>query len=143
MANLVLLPQASGLGYYTYSAQDRQYGTEATIKAIQEVADTLRTSQPDVPIGIGDISFAAGGSMRPHQSHRHGKDIDIRPLRTDGLQSPIKISDTAYSRARTELLVKTLLAHGNVKKILFNDRAIRGVRSFPGHDNHLHVEMKS
>lgn len=139
----LLLPQVSGLGYYSYVSIDRQYGTPKTINTVREVAKTFVTKMPHVLIGIGDISLAQGGRMSPHATHQHGTNVDIRPLRKDGKQSPVDITDPQYSRENTKILVASLSAHKNVKRILFNDTAIAGVYYLTGHNNHLHVEMKS
>ena len=142
-SSFIQLPQQSGFGYYSYATPAEQYGTAAAIKTLQDVARTFRLNLPNLQIGIGHISLAQGGNFPPHKSHQRGTDIDIRPLRTDGQHQPVRISDTAYSRDNTRLLVEALLAHQNVKKILFNDSQISGVTSYPGHDNHLHVSTKT
>jgi len=140
---LVLLPPVCGDGYYPISSMDRQYGTPDTIRTLQDVAGQFRIKLPHLPIGIGDISFAAGGAMIPHQSHRRGTNVDIRPLRQDARMDRVAIGDPQYSKAYTQLLVESLLAHRNVRRILFNDTSIPGVHYFAGHNNHLHVEMTS
>lgn len=135
-----MLPPA-GLGYYIFSPSTRQYGTHATIKMLLDIARQQNWNMPNLPIGIGDISLKNGGSMTKHQAHRLGRNVDIRPFRKDGRRLPINIHDVeSYDRDMTELLVQNLLAHRNVRKILFNDVSIHGVRFFAGHDNHLHVE---
>ena len=139
---LVQLPQQCGFGYYSYSSGDRQYGTPETIKALQQVAMTFRNNLPAVQIGIGDMSFVDGRVMSPHQSHRSGRNVDIRPLRKDNQNSPVTITDQHYSRENTHLLVESLLAHRNVSKILFNDTKIKGVVLYAGHHNHMHVEFR-
>ncbi|MGA8054434.1 MAG: peptidoglycan-binding domain-containing protein [Burkholderiales bacterium] len=141
-APLILLPQASGMGHYSYSPLANQYGTAACIQALRDVCAQFRRNLPDVEIGIGDISFARGGHMSPHQSHREGRHVDLRPLRKDKKRLPVTISDPSYSRELTKLLVQSLRAHRNVKSILFNDTQIPGTTSYAGHDNHLHVTMK-
>lgn len=127
-------------GYYSYSEARKQWGTPKTIRMLQDVAQTFHNARPDLRIGIGDISFRDGSPMPPHTSHRSGRNIDIRPLRRDGKQSPVTITDPKYDRQATRLLVQILFAQPIVKKILFNDSEIEGVRPFPGHHNHLHVE---
>jgi peptidoglycan hydrolase-like protein with peptidoglycan-binding domain len=142
-APLVLLPQVSGEGYYSYSAADRQWGTSACIKTLQDIATGFRWNLPAVQIAIGDISFAKGGTMSPHGTHKAGLHVDLRPLRADAKHLPVTIADTAYSREYTKLLVQAFQAHKNVKSILFNDTKSAGVTPWAGHDNHLHVTMKS
>ena len=80
--------------------------------------------------------------MPGHGSHRRGIDVDIRPLRKDKQKAPVTIHDNQYSREMTKQLVGLLQKDPNVQLILFNDSQIPGVRSSPGHDNHLHVRFK-
>jgi hypothetical protein len=97
---------------------------------------------PNAPVGIGDMSFANGAPMSPHKTHRNGRNADIRPIRTDGKQMPVSITDVEYSRDRTKALVSLFRADINLKSILFNDAHVAGVTHWEGHDNHLHVSMK-
>ena len=81
--------------------------------------------------------------MKEHHTHRDGREIDIRPLRTDKKNLPVTIFDSHYSRDLTKVLVENLVAHGNVKGVLFNDSQIKGVTPWPGHNNHLHLHIKA
>jgi murein endopeptidase len=139
---LQLLPQVSGKGYYSYSPTDRQYGTLDTINTIVRIALDYFRNQ-GVEIGIGDMSFHDRHAMAPHHTHRDGKCVDIRPLRKDRLARPVNIFSLDYDREATRLLAASLLAHRNVQTILFNDAQIHRVKSWVGHDNHLHVKMRS
>lgn len=136
------LPREQGKGYYSYSSPENQHGTPATIQALRDVAKTMLASDPTHPIGIGDISYSTGGKMSGHDSHRQGRHVDIRPLRKDGERLPVTIQSTDYDQERTRRLVEALLAHKNVRAILFNDSKIKGVSWWKGHDNHLHVTMR-
>ena len=128
-----------GTGYYSYSAATRQYGTDEMIRLLVSVGATLRRAGLDM--GIGDMSFEQGGDMPPHKTHRSGRHVDLRPLRTDANQAPTSIGDPSYSREGTRALVEALLHGASVRRLLFNDREIAGVRPFPRHDNHLHLEL--
>lgn len=138
---LVLLPQ-NGKGYYTYSELKKQYGTPKCLKALQSICAQFSTKFADIKVGIGDISLQGGGELLPHRSHKQGLNVDVRPLRKDKKNLPVTITEPNYSRPFTKVLVECVLADGNVKAILFNDTQIKGVRSWPGHDNHLHITMK-
>ena len=138
----VLLPQVGGNGYYSYTTMDKQYGTQKTVDAIVEVCRQWMMPNPTAPVGLGDMAYRGGAPMAPHHSHRDGKEIDIRPVRTDRKSAPTNIHDPTYDRQATSVLVALLLAHPNVHTILFNDSAIKGVKHWAGHDNHLHVKMK-
>jgi hypothetical protein len=138
---LVLLPQHA-LSYYSYSPIGRQYATTKCVQALQRICGQFSLKFPGLKIGIGDISFEQGGEMLPHKTHKHGVNVDVRPLRKDKRNLPTFISQPDYSREFTKVLVACLLSDANVKAILFNDTHIKGVKSWPGHDNHLHVTMK-
>lgn len=130
-----------GSGYYLYSNQDRCWGTPAAIQSIRNLAAALVRS--GIEIAVGDISFAQGGRMSPHGSHRRGIDVDIRPQRIDQARLPVNITDPNYSRERTNTVVQELRKDENLALILFNDQKIEGVRFWEGHHNHLHIRFKS
>jgi peptidoglycan hydrolase-like protein with peptidoglycan-binding domain len=127
--------------FYLYSNRDRVWGTAKTIQSLRTLAASLNAS--GIVIGVGDISFAQGGKMAPHGSHRRGTDVDIRPQRKDGGRVPIAITDPAYSHDNTLKMVQTLQRDSNLHLILFNDSKIKGVRFYKGHHNHLHVRFKA
>lgn len=139
--SLILLPQMSGNGYYSYSPLGQQYGTQPTVDTIVRICRDWFRNQGCL-VGIGDMSFPDGHRMAPHNSHKDGKCIDIRPLHKNRISGPVSIHSATYDQISTDLLVRALLAHSNVSKILFNDNKIHGVRHWPGHDNHMHVLMK-
>lgn len=126
--------------FYLYSNRDRGWGTAATLQSIRTLATAMHAT--GIVIGVGDISFAQGGKMPPHGSHRRGVDVDIRPQRTDGGRVPISITDPAYSHDNTLKVVQALQRDSNLQLILFNDSRIKGVRFYEGHHNHLHVRFK-
>lgn len=135
----VQLPN-NAVDYYNYANQDKQWGTPSTIQSIRTLAAAMLGQ--GIMIGIGEISFANGGRMPPHTSHRRGIDVDIRPQRTDGARLPVNIRDPAYSREQTRKIVEQLYKDENLKLILFNDNQIQGVRFWEGHENHLHAHFK-
>ncbi len=137
--SLKLLPK-TGVGYYGYGVGKKRYGTAATLASIKRVAKSM--DAVGISVGVGNISYKAGGPMRPHASHQRGVDVDFRPLRIDTLKKPVTIDDASYSAANTKVLVRALKHESNVDIILFNDDSIRGVKFWTGHDNHLHVRFK-
>jgi murein endopeptidase len=136
-----LLP-ASGAGYYCYGPADHRYGQAHVVAAITAFASRWAEDHPDWTFGIGDLSRRGGGDTPRHSSHENGLNIDVRPLRGDGLHQPVIITERAYSRERTRALVEGFLAIPEMDRILFNDRAIRRVRWWEGHHNHLHLIFK-
>jgi hypothetical protein len=141
--SLILLPQVSGNGYYSYTTVDKQHGTRTAVDTLVSVCRAFAAKFPSHQVGIGDMSHVDGKKMPPHKTHRSGREVDIRPLRKDGKQTGVKWQSTDYSREHTKTLVELLRGSGKVASILFNDSQIAGVKSFDGHDNHLHVKFNS
>jgi murein endopeptidase len=92
--------------------------------------------------GIGNISLADAGRTGEHRSHVDGLQVDVRPLRKDGDHLPVTWHDSAYDEEATAKLIALFFSHPSVKNILFNDNRIPGVRPWPKHDDHFHVEVK-
>jgi hypothetical protein len=139
------LPRANA-GLVSYQREPRQYGRAEMIRALQAIGAAWQRARPTGPrIGIGDISFRGGGRMPPHASHQRGLDVDIRLMRADGREAPVRYQDAAYSRALTQQLVNTIRANPvlPVELIYFNDPAVTSVRPWRGHDNHLHVRFRA
>lgn len=132
-------------GLVSYQREPRQYGRAEMIRALQAIGAAWQRARPIGPrIGIGDISLRGGGPMPPHASHQRGLDVDIRLVRADGREAPVRYQDAAYSRALTQQLVNIIRANPilPVELILFNDPAVTGVKRWKGHDNHLHVRFR-
>ncbi|WP_370659616.1 penicillin-insensitive murein endopeptidase [Massilia timonae] len=73
-----------------------QYAHPIMMTAIPRVA--LKWHATDSRrIGIGDISMAGGPKSPDHNTHRSGLEVDVRPLRKDGLE--LRDSD-AHRRTR-------------------------------------------
>ena len=128
---MILLPQMSGFGYYSYGKGDwyeRQWGTTATVNALNDIAKQFNYNSPAASIGIGDISFRFGGRMDPHHTHQGGIHVDLRPCRKDYKLLPVKYSDAEYDQTATKLLIELFLSHKNVKNVLFNDPVIHALR---------------
>ncbi|HUP79196.1 MAG TPA: peptidoglycan-binding domain-containing protein [Pirellula sp.] len=153
-SGLVEMPANGGNGWYRYDTGDMSkskimhFGTSASVKTICDVAASVAMNMPGYAMGVGDISTASGANLGRHQTHKDGKNVDLRPFRMDKGKQPVSYQDTQYSRENTELMIAALLAHSNVSKVLFNDPQIINkykprVAASPGHDNHLHVIMKN
>jgi conjugal transfer mating pair stabilization protein TraG len=66
--------------------------------------------------------------------------VDIRPMRSDGINGDTKWTDPNYSQDLTLQLIQDIRANGNVDKIFFNDPELikEGiVKPWPGRDNHF------
>jgi murein endopeptidase/LysM repeat protein len=85
IVNAVQLPENKKL--YTIRKPDEAYGSSHTLDNLQlAIARWRRDSGYKGSLKIGSISKRGGGKLKPHSSHRSGRDVDIRlPLeREDG-----------------------------------------------------------
>ena len=99
-----MLPQGfEGGGYYTYGRPGSglfQYAHPRMMTLLIQVACEWCAVDPR-KFGVGNISLAGGRGNNGHRSHRNGRQVDIRVLRTDGLHIPCTRLDSAYDRRAT------------------------------------------
>ena len=148
--NFAQLPQVgANRGFYSYGTPDggrAQWGRQNAIDAVSDAGSRWNATGAPA-FGVGNMS-KEDGLPYGHEGHQmSGRDVDIRPIRRDGLPSGVtwKLPDgtinPVYDRLGTQRLVDTLRATGSVNRIYFNDPEIRGVSPYSGHDNHLHMEV--
>lgn len=118
------LPE-QGLGYIHNGPNS--YGTDELVTILLfAVAEVTKEYPGTVPVVIGALSKEGGGRIRPHRSHRSGRDVDIgyyakhnRAMKTF---EPLDLDDIDYEK--TLFLITTLLSTGRVQMIFVN-RAIQ------------------
>ena len=143
-----LLP-ASGVGFVTNNRGPGgkfQFGQKSTIDAARAVGTAWNQAHPDRPFSIGQISLKGGGEMPPHKSHRVGLDVDVRPMRTDGANEPVTITDPDYDRATTTALIALWWKKAPVQSLFFNDPTViaAGLSQFVnGHHHHFHARLRA
>lgn len=141
-----MLPQSpQDCSYYVYGTPLHgagQYGHPALLSVVFFV-DREWQAINKRKFGIGNISRASGGTYTEHASHKDGLQVDIRPLRIDGLQQPVTRFDTAYDQQATKALIHIFRCHPAVRKILFNDKSIPGIIPWIKHDDHFHVDIRA
>jgi hypothetical protein len=92
-------------------------------------------------MGIGDISLPDGKKTPDHGGHRTGLDVDVRPLRTDGLEQAVTWRDAQYDQEATRRLIDLFRALTPVKLIIFNDPRLPFCARADKHDDHFHVTL--
>ena len=148
---LILLPDNLP-GIYKYFGTDPRDSDKwifpDAINALMKLGEMMR--EKGLEIGVGDISLEGGGpffeygSLKKlsHQTHKEGKDIDIRPIRKDRKRLPVTWKSSSYDMKSTHELIK-LAKEVGFKWIYFNDPIIDAnyewVLSCRGHNNHLHL----
>jgi conjugal transfer mating pair stabilization protein TraG len=121
----VLLP-VSGPGFVTNNRGNDQFqfGQQSTIDAAERVAAAWNQKHTNRPFSIGQISKKGGGPMPPHKSHQLGVDVDVRPMRKDGENAPVTITDSNYDRELTTELIALLWHLAPTQSVFFNDQTV-------------------
>src|SRR5215813_4252212 len=142
----VLLPE-SGPGFVTSNRgnDEFQWGQQTTIDAALRTANAWDVLHPNHAFSIGQISKKGGGHFPPHHSHKHGLDIDVRPLRKDGKNLPVDMSESQYDRALTTELIDLWWTNAPVQLVYFNDQTVINAGlsiHCAGHNDHFHVRVR-
>jgi penicillin-insensitive murein endopeptidase len=143
-----MLPQApEEAGYYVYGTPGDgafQYAHPSMMTVILFV-EREWAAIDDRKFGIGNISLAGGSLNKDHATHINGLEVDVRPVRKDGLHIPVTWHQTEeYDREATGKLIGLFFSYPFVKKVLFNDIGVYpGVTAWDRHDNHFHVEIRA
>jgi len=143
---VVLLPE-SGVGFVTSNRgnDEFQWGKQSTIDAAIRTAASWDVSHPNRPFSIGQISLKGGGPFSPHASHQHGLDLDVRPVRKDGKNLPVDMSESQYQRASTTELIDLWWTNAPVQLVYFNDQTVINAGlsiHCAGHNDHFHVRLR-
>lgn len=131
-------------GFYLYGKPGTgraQYAAPTMLGFLHAVSLQWSRTQ-SVKFGVGDISLADGATFPPHAAHRNGMQVDIRPLRIDGKQEPVRYDSPDYDREKTQILINIIRKQPEVHRVYFNDPEISGASALKGHDNHIHVGLK-
>ena len=136
-------PEHGGHGYYTYGTPVNGAGqfVHPKLLSIINMVEHRWQGMDDRKIGFGNISLADGAKFDPHEGHQSGLDVDIRAIRKDGRQLPVKWTDAQYDREATTKLINLFFQSCAVKVIYFNDPKIHRVMRRFKHDNHFHVTI--
>jgi hypothetical protein len=68
--------------------------------------------------------------------------VDVRPLRKDGREEPIRWWDAEYDLEATRKLIDMFRTFASVIKVFFNGPDIPFVGRLTAHDDHFHVELR-
>jgi penicillin-insensitive murein endopeptidase len=144
-----MLPRAArDVGYYTYGTMDKrpdrggyQYAHPIMMTAILRVAHEWQKIDPR-RVGVGNISRADMRDDGEHATHLDGLQVDLRPIRKDGVECPVSCFSPEYDRAATTKIIELFRAFTPVQVVWFNDMSIPFVRPMRGHHDHFHVGLR-
>lgn len=123
------MPFPEGEHWVLRTVRRRHYASEFTVRSLITAITRYRELHPDgPPVRIGELSKRTGNRIKPHRSHRSGRDADIGYLGLDpaiGNAYWTKVTgNNNLDAERTWTFVKALLDTGNVQYI-FIDRSIQ------------------
>lgn len=124
------------------------------IQIIEAVGREWYLRHPEGPrISIGDMALQDGGTFEGHQTHKSGRDADVRYVRNDELEInysfPLNPNDPippGYSQTLTQELVNLFCEYG-ATFFYFDFNDLDGLVNPPGctssdiikHHHHFHV----
>ncbi|MCC6750845.1 MAG: penicillin-insensitive murein endopeptidase [Deltaproteobacteria bacterium] len=117
----------SGPGYAVRNAE-RAFGTFLTVTRLQDVFAAYARRYASAPaVTVYDLSTRHGGFLKPHRSHRGGRDVDIAyALKTPGPKWGAATPATLHLE-RTWFLLKTFLKTKDVTYIFVDLRLQRAI----------------
>jgi murein endopeptidase len=124
------IPLPEGEHWRLREFRPRGFGAKHTISALLTAFRSYGETHPDGPqIRIGEISRRTGGRVKPHVSHRSGRDVDI------GYVLHKSVRDTQHwwraatadniDAKRTWELIESLIATGEVQQIFMSAKLQR------------------
>lgn len=120
-------PFPQGEGWVLRGFRPRSYATRQTVRELAASLTEWRERYPQAsPVKLGELSKRGGGRVRPHKSHRTGRDVDIGYVMREPDEGHrfVSVTDSNLDAAATWGLVRRLLASGAVQSI-FMARSIQ------------------
>ena len=113
-------PFPLGEGWTLRGYRPRSYATRQTVTELATSLAQWRERHPQAnPVKLGEFSRRGGGRVRPHKSHRTGRDVDIGYVMNEPDEGHrfVTVTDTNLDAAATWGLVQWLVAGGAVESI--------------------------
>lgn len=120
-----LLP-TEGAGYVRKNDK-APYGTDEAVAIIEwACGEMVRLYPGTVPVVVGNLSLEKGGRLKPHKSHRAGRDVDLSYYFMDNafVRRFIDATPETMDAEKTWTLVELLLSTHQVE-YLFIDRSLQ------------------
>lgn len=113
-------PFPVGEGWTLRGYRPRSYATRQTVTELATSLAQWRERHPKAnPVKLGEFSRRGGGRVRPHKSHRTGRDVDIGYVMNEPDEGHrfVTVTDSNLDAAATWGLVQRLVANGAVESI--------------------------
>ncbi|MDX9724029.1 MAG: penicillin-insensitive murein endopeptidase [Myxococcota bacterium] len=122
------VPFPEGDAWELRETRRNHWGTRLAIGALHQALERYGLRYPDGPkMRIGDYSRRTGGRLKPHKSHRSGRDVDFNYVLlpgTDGERRWGRVSEENFDAEKSWFIIKTLLDSGEVES-MFVDRFVQ------------------
>lgn len=86
----VQMRESETVRFKSGSLATERWGTEELVSLVQGAASHVSRVLPGGRLTVGDLSRQRGGRMRPHRSHRNGRDVDIVFYAIDAQGNPVE-----------------------------------------------------
>lgn len=122
------VPMVDGPGRSLRAVPWKRWGTAHTVSVLDQVLRRWHRLEPRYPMLVGNLSDRDGGKLRPHRSHRSGRDVDLGYIQKRGLYKKYNwrvMNARNLDVARTWKFLRVLLGSGHVEKIFMGPRLER------------------
>ncbi len=112
---------------------ERAFGTQKAVDLFRRTMRRLTEQFKALPdVCVGDLSVKGGGRLRPHRSHRDGRDIDIGFYFKDGRERRWfeRATPRTLDAPRTWALIKALVDSGEVEYVFLQLRLQKPVYDY-------------
>lgn len=122
------VPMLEGEGWVMRTYRPNCFGMPNMVEALAETFSKYAERFPGArPINVGDLSHRRGGRLRPHVSHRSGRDVDFGYVvnaepNPRHPESFIRATAQNLDVEKTWFVIKTLIDTGEVQKIFMDAR---------------------
>ena len=118
---------------YVIMHRHRAFGTHYIVATLKSLFDAYALRYPRArPVVIGDLSYRTGRRIKPHLSHRNGRDVDLTYPRLDEPKDYRRfhyIARAQLDAERTLWLLHEMVASGYVERVFMDywvQRAVYG-----------------
>lgn len=120
------LPMPEGDAWRLRPNRRRTFGTHKTISTLIHAFEAYGERFPDAPkVRVGEIAKRRGGRVKPHASHRTGRDVDLGYIgvaEDDGEVRWQRMGKDTLDTEKSWFLIYELIKSGNVDTIFISSR---------------------
>lgn len=120
------VPLPEGQTWRLRERRVRLYGSTVMVQSMMQAFEAYGAAFPNAPrVRLGDLSDRNGGRLKPHRSHRTGRDVDIGYIlhpSSRGERYWQRADEVSFDAEKNWFLVKALIETGDVQQIFMSVR---------------------